>query len=63
MNLPKVAGLFWSHADEERRHAIQFIGYLRMRGAENKDFFGGDPIQLREKVFTWAGVEEVGLHP
>ena len=62
MNLPKVAELFWSHADEERSHAIQFIQYLRMRGAENNDFFGGASIQPREKVFAWAGVEEVSLH-
>merc|ERR1712215_425318 len=34
VNLPKVAELFWTHADEERSHAIQFINYLRMRGAE-----------------------------
>ena len=31
VNLPKVAALFWSHADEEREHAKQFIDYLRMR--------------------------------
>eukprot|EP00092_Neocalanus_flemingeri_P021305 GFUD01023090.1.p1 GENE.GFUD01023090.1~~GFUD01023090.1.p1 ORF type:complete len:227 (-),score=65.98 GFUD01023090.1:107-718(-) len=58
VNLPKVAELFWSHADEERSHAIQFIQYLRMRGAVNNDFFGGNPIQPKEKVYTWAGIEE-----
>ena len=31
VNLPKVAALFWGHADEERDHAKQFIEYLRMR--------------------------------
>ena len=31
VNLPKVAALFWGHADEERDHAKQFIDYLRMR--------------------------------
>ena len=31
VNLPKVAALFWGHADEEREHAKQFIDYLRMR--------------------------------
>ena len=31
VNLPKVADLFWSHADEEREHAKAFINYLRMR--------------------------------
>merc|ERR1711887_457265 len=58
VNLPNVAGLFWSHADEERSHAIQFIQYLRMRGAENNDFFGDNPIQPREKVYDWAGVDD-----
>merc|ERR1712212_1434728 len=58
VNLPKVAELFWSHADEERSHAIQFINYLRMRGAENNDFFGGSPIQPRERAYTWSGVDE-----
>ena len=29
VNLPNVAKLFWSHADEERSHAIQFMQYLR----------------------------------
>merc|ERR1711915_948303 len=58
VNLPKVAELFWTHADEERSHAIQFINYLRMRGAENNDFFGGSPIQPRERAYTWSGVDE-----
>merc|ERR1711892_1456023 len=58
VNLPKVAELFWSHADEERSHAIQFIQYLRMRGAQNNDFFGGNPIQPKEKAYGWTGVEE-----
>merc|ERR1712241_540299 len=58
VNLPNVAGLFWSHADEERSHAIQFIQYLRMRGAENNDFFGGNPIQPKERAYTWSGVDE-----
>merc|ERR1712142_282058 len=58
VNLPKVAELFWGHADEERSHAIQFINYLRMRGAENNDFFGGSPIQPRERAYTWSGVDE-----
>ena len=31
VNLPKVADLFWSHADEEREHGKAFINYLRMR--------------------------------
>merc|ERR1711942_559984 len=58
VNLPNVANLFWEHADEERSHAIQFIDYLRMRGAENNDFFGGNPIQPRERAYTWSGVDE-----
>ena len=61
INLPKVAELFWSHGDEERNHAIQFIQYLRMRGAENNDFFGGVPIQPRERAYNWSGVDEVWL--
>merc|ERR1712042_345703 len=56
VNLPNVAKLFWDHADEERSHAIQFIQYLRMRGADNNDFFGSEPIQPREKVYDWQGV-------
>merc|ERR1719228_2314827 len=58
VNLPKVADVFWGHADEERSHAIQFIQYLRMRGAENNDFFGGNPIQPKERAYTWSGVDE-----
>merc|ERR1711953_1431007 len=58
VNLPKVAALFWGHADEERDHAKQFIEYLRMRGATNNDFFGSNPIEPKEKTYTWAGVGE-----
>merc|ERR1711970_143944 len=58
VNLPKVAELFWSHADEERSHAIQFIQYLRMRGAESNDFFGGEPIKPIYRTYTWSGVDE-----
>ena len=53
--------MFWSHADEERSHAIQFIQYLRMRGAENNDFFGGNPIVPREQTYDWQGVDDVSL--
>merc|ERR1712038_1432755 len=52
VNLPKVAALFWSHADEEREHAKAFINYLRMRGATNNDFFGTSPIEPIEKDVT-----------
>merc|ERR1712130_275938 len=31
VSLPNVAKLFWTHADEERAHAIEFIKYLRMK--------------------------------
>merc|ERR1711899_483220 len=58
VNLPKVAALFWSHADEEREHATAFINYLRMRGATNNDFFGTSPIEPIEKTYTWSGVGE-----
>merc|ERR1719481_1117338 len=58
VNLPKVSALFWTHADEEREHAKQFIDYLRMRGATNNDFFGTSPIEPREKTYTWSGVGE-----
>ena len=51
--------MFWAHADEERSHAIEFIKYLRMRGAENNDFFGGEPLKPREEVFDWQGVDDV----
>ena len=59
VNLPNVANLFWTHADEERSHAIQFIQYLRMRGAENNDFFGDSPIKPKEGKFYWSSVDEV----
>merc|ERR1712179_393383 len=52
VNLPKVATLFWDHADEERSHAIQFITYLRMRGATNNDFFGPTSLQPKRKHMT-----------
>jgi len=58
VNLPNVAKLFWTHADEERAHAIQFIQYLRMRGAENNDFFGGYPLAPREKTYDWPSVDD-----
>ena len=54
--------MFWGHADEERSHAIQFIQYLRMRGAENNDFFGGNPIQPKERAYTSSGVDEVSIY-
>lgn len=58
VNLPNVAELFWSHADEERSHAIAFITYLRMRGATNNDFFAGQPLQPIEQTYSWPGVSE-----
>jgi hypothetical protein len=30
-----------------------------MRGADNNDFFGGIPIQPKENVYDWSGVDEV----
>ena len=59
MNLPNLAAMFWSHADEERSHAIQFMQYLRMRGAENNNFFGDTPIQPKEGRFYWSSVDDV----
>jgi len=58
VNLPNVAKLFWSHADEERSHAIEFIKYLRMRGAEFNDFFAAQPIKPRAEVYDWQGVDD-----
>ena len=58
INLPNLATMFWGMADEERAHAIQFIEYLRMRGASNNNFFGGSALVPREKAYTWAGVGE-----
>jgi len=58
VNLPNLAAMFWSHADEERSHAIQFMQYLRMRGAENNDFFGDTPIQPKEGRFYWSSVDD-----
>merc|ERR1712045_285827 len=58
VNLPNVAKVFWSHADEERSHAIQFMQYLRMRGAEDNDFFAGGPIQPKARTYDWQGVED-----
>ena len=59
VNLPNLAAIFWSHADEERSHAIQFMQYLRMRGAENNNFFGDSPIQPKEGRFNWSSVDDV----
>jgi ferritin len=50
--------MFWQHADEERSHAIQFIQYLRMRGATDNDFFGDGPVVPVADTYTWAGVSE-----
>jgi len=58
VSLPNVAKLFWTHADEERAHAIEFIKYLRMRGAENNDFFGDSPITPIMNTYDWQGVAE-----
>merc|ERR1712117_44766 len=58
VNLPNVAKLFWTHADEERAHAIQFMQYLRTRGAEDNEFFAGGPIQPKAKTYDWQGVED-----
>merc|ERR1711936_1500260 len=58
VNLPNVAALFWKHADEERSHAIQFMQYLRMRGATNNDFFGDTPIQPKEGRFFWSSIDD-----
>merc|ERR1712117_879268 len=58
VTLPNVAKLFWTHADEERSHAIEFIKYLRMRGAESNDFFGDSPITPTMNTYDWQGVEE-----
>merc|ERR1712110_805999 len=58
VNLPNLAAMFWSHADEERSHAIQFMQYLRMRGAENNNFFGDSPIQPKEGRFYWNSVDD-----
>ncbi len=59
VNLPNVAKLFWTHADEERAHAIQFMQYLRMRGAEDNEFFAGGPIQPKARTYDWQGVGDV----
>merc|ERR1719228_2242139 len=45
-------------ADDERSHAIEFIKYLRMRGAESNDFFGDSPITPTMNTYDWQGVEE-----
>merc|ERR1711973_2643 len=57
-NLPGVAKLFWEHADEEREHAKLFIEYLRMRGAAENDFFGGQPIKPILAKNQWESVAE-----
>merc|ERR1711992_470025 len=62
VNLPNLAALFWNHADEERSHAIQFMQYLRMRGANNNDFFGSTPIQPKEGRFFWSSVDDALSH-
>merc|ERR1712243_137340 len=55
VNLPKVSDLFWTHADEERDHAIQFITYLRMRGATNTIFLNESPHISKQEYFTLGG--------
>jgi len=57
-NLPGVAKLFWEHADEERDHAKQFISYLRLRGAQENDFFQGSPIKPTLAKNQWGSVSE-----
>jgi len=57
-NLPGVAGLFWTHADEERAHAKEFIGYLRMRGYQETDFFQAQPIKPILQKNSWDSVSE-----
>merc|ERR1711929_63661 len=57
-NLPGVAGFFWASADEEREHAKQFIGYLRLRGSQENDFFGGYPIKPILGKNQWESVAE-----
>merc|ERR1719259_839863 len=57
-NLPGVAKLFWDHADEEREHAKQFIGYLRLRGSQENDFFSGYPIKPILGKNQWESVAE-----
>merc|ERR1712133_168220 len=58
VNLPKVSDLFWTHADGERDHAIQFITYLRMRGATNTIFLNESPIFPSRNTSHWEGVGE-----
>ena len=36
-----------------------FMQYLRMRGAENNNFFGDSPIQPKEGRFYWNSVDDV----
>merc|ERR1712198_517758 len=57
-NLPGVAKLFWEHADEEREHAKKFIEYLRLRGSQENDFLGGNPIKPILGKNTWDSVSE-----
>merc|ERR1712080_529397 len=56
VNLPKVSDLFWTHADEERSHAIQFITYLRMRGATDSIFLDENPLKPIRNTSHWEGV-------
>merc|ERR1711890_109526 len=58
VNLPKVSDLFWTHADEERSHAIQFITYLRMRGATDSIFLDENPLKPMRNTSHWEGVGE-----
>merc|ERR1711890_178208 len=58
VNLPKVSDLFWTHADEERSHAIQFITYLRMRGATDSIFLDENPLKPIRNTSHWEGVGE-----
>merc|ERR1712080_499635 len=54
VNLPGLSNFFYGHSDEERGHGIQFVEYLRMRGLQENDFFGQQPLKPTLAKYTWT---------
>jgi len=53
VNLGGFSNFFYGHSDEERSHGIQFVEYLRMRGLQDNDFLGQQPLKPTLEKFTW----------
>jgi len=60
INLEGFSKMFYEHASEERTHGVKFIDYLRMRGNNDIDFFGGGESELKpvNDKYSWRDGEE-----